>query len=1317
MGGGNFGSAGMSRFTQSQNYHADQYGYFTGYPYAIINVIANRLASQPIRVARKIPAGRKPAPGRAIKQAGDGTPLLPKSFHDISDQLEILPDHRLLRAIANPNPIMIRHHLLYATFASLEITGRGYWWMYTDPETKKDQIWPLPTHWVEPYHDPETDQLYAFYRVTLPGTGQQVKVPRRQIVPFMMSDPSDPFSALSPMTAMARTVMTDFAFETAQRMSLENGVNPGLAIMVGKPPDFAGVGGDQMVLTADQRAQIVAAVKRQYRGVTRFDEPLILDALIKDVKPITTSPREMAFKDSGPLVRNRMTQGWGMNPITLGEIEGVNYASSGVADHHVCFVAGTGVITSNGVKNIEDICIGDAVLTHTGKWKKVTNTIQRNYSGNIVNAHISGAVVNVRMTEEHPIGTVNGWMPANICDGQTALLSKPQTVSDLVVVQDWVKDLTGEHGPRKKSDGTRVKLRKNGVYATLPKEFVVSSEMAFFFGLYLAEGHCDTNNGVQWSLHKKESGYAERIQVAFGGLTRSEVKIHRRTSAPNSIQISLRNATFAELVQNLFGAGSRYKRVPSIVFGWSEELRMQFLKGYLAGDGHVNEKEVAYGTVSRSIGYGIRLLARSLGLNAYVLEVDQPEIATIQGRIVNQAPIRYQGRFYAESRCKLTGQIPVHVHYDKDPVISVQDPEFFEGTVYNLSVEEDESYTLENGWAVHNCRTVFGPRTESNSQTLTCYVPHYLPDRSLNVPDGEIIVYQEPVQPTDPEMEMTRDWGDYDRAILSQNELRRKRGLPPLVDGDRALTPTGWVPVQTEEQAREQSTPGGAKSFVMDSKVRDDSGHEHDTDGCFGSGGGGNSGESKPATKPKDEYKPGTAAHGNNGSVNDSDHEQAKRAAGFMGKLKKLGKKAVTVAKIAAVAAKHCIDEGNEFLIKTRLADDIIDNANDWGMITNSHMVKEQLGMGGQMAAKAVSVVAGYAFTKLRQYVHAKRAKKGFTLNSLKDGKKETIGDVAKKVHSVLVAVMGPKGAGAAIDELPTVKMIAAKLASTHDDNKRAEIKKKSGRVIQQVRSAALVVDNRRKLEEQKVAALLAPVFHHLGQKAAMVLREELRKSPHHQVDELVHRVIDRKLWEDALTPAVTEALKAAVMGGSLAEWGLYLQHRQNVQKSGEERKTLPRRFLDAAQKVADEIIEKGFISTIVSGVMNLVGRFFTRGKEKGLVGPELADFVAGKSLVGSAAEKAADEIARNDGGAAVNEGRSVVRMELAKSGEIAGVRWVSMHDGRVRPTHQKADGQTIQPHGFFTVGGHQCKHPGDSSLPMDERAGCRCQAVTIYKE
>ncbi|NIU01492.1 MAG: hypothetical protein GWN01_11420, partial [Nitrosopumilaceae archaeon] len=43
-----------------------------------------------------------------------------------------------------------------------------------------------------------------------------------------------------------------------------------------------------------------------------------------------------------------------------------------------CFAPGQQVITEHGLKNIEDIQVGEKVLTHKGRYKKITNTFTFN---------------------------------------------------------------------------------------------------------------------------------------------------------------------------------------------------------------------------------------------------------------------------------------------------------------------------------------------------------------------------------------------------------------------------------------------------------------------------------------------------------------------------------------------------------------------------------------------------------------------------------------------------------------------------------------------------------------------------------------------------------------------------------------------------------------------------------------------------------------------------------------------------------------------------------------------------------------------------
>lgn len=77
-------------------------------------------------------------------------------------------------------------------------------------------------------------------------------------------------------------------------------------------------------------------------------------------------------------------------------------------DHHNgrCLISGEMVKTKRGNVKIEDVVIGDMVLTHTGSYQMVMATSKRDYSGVVHN--INGLTT----TPEHPFLTQRGWVEA-----------------------------------------------------------------------------------------------------------------------------------------------------------------------------------------------------------------------------------------------------------------------------------------------------------------------------------------------------------------------------------------------------------------------------------------------------------------------------------------------------------------------------------------------------------------------------------------------------------------------------------------------------------------------------------------------------------------------------------------------------------------------------------------------------------------------------------------------------------------------------------------------------------------------------------------
>jgi hypothetical protein len=80
---------------------------------------------------------------------------------------------------------------------------------------------------------------------------------------------------------------------------------------------------------------------------------------------------------------------------------GADAIKCGIGTGSACFLDGVLIKTNKGYKKIEDISIGDKVLTHKNRYKTVINTISFNTSKNLIN--INGNIC----TEDHKFLIVN----------------------------------------------------------------------------------------------------------------------------------------------------------------------------------------------------------------------------------------------------------------------------------------------------------------------------------------------------------------------------------------------------------------------------------------------------------------------------------------------------------------------------------------------------------------------------------------------------------------------------------------------------------------------------------------------------------------------------------------------------------------------------------------------------------------------------------------------------------------------------------------------------------------------------------------------
>jgi hypothetical protein len=120
----------------------------------------------------------------------------------------------------------------------------------------------------------------------------------------------------------------------------------------------------------------------------------------------------------------------------------------------------------------------------------------------------------------------------------------------------------------------------------------------------------------------------------------------------------------------------------------------------------------------------------------------------------------------------------------------------------------------------------------------------------------------------------------------------------------------------------------------------------------------------------------------------------------------------------------------------------------------------------------------------------------------------------------------------------------------------------------------------------------------------------------------------------------------------------------------------------------------------------NEIGRQLTQGVQAGEGTSQLANRV--KSVFDDATQNRAETIARTEVMGAMNQAATTYAERLP-AGVVSGKEWLSHHDGRTRPEHLAADGQTVPVGIPFQVGGFPMMHPGDPTAPPDEVINCRC--------
>ena len=378
-----------------------------------------------------------------------------------------------------------------------------------------------------------------------------------------------------------------------------------------------------------------------------------------------------------------------INPEDLPEMDLYTYSFP-------CFIAGTKVLTNKGFINIEDISVGDLVMTHNNRFRMVLDTM--NCQANEVYRLRTMCSDDIITTEEHPFYVREKY---RIWNNEKRMYDRkfkePQWVKAKNLNKDYYVGIAiNQESKLPNWEGVEFEWsdgRKNRKSNILKEKFSMN-EFWWIIGRYMGDGWLRHGSGIIICCAKDEVNeikpYLEKLEFNYNLIEeRAVYKFH---------------IPFKEIGKYVeqFGKGALNKRLTNDIFDLPIHLLKSFLEGYFSADGHIEKNLQKATSISRELLYGIgQCVAKVYNRPFSIYKFERPKKAIIEDREINQHDTYILS--FKEEVCKQDKAF-YEDGYIWCPIRDINKEEF-NGTVYNIEVEEDNSYVVQN-IIVHNCKNI-----------------------------------------------------------------------------------------------------------------------------------------------------------------------------------------------------------------------------------------------------------------------------------------------------------------------------------------------------------------------------------------------------------------------------------------------------------------------------------------------------------------------------------------------------------------------------------------------------------------------------------
>ena len=336
-------------------------------------------------------------------------------------------------------------------------------------------------------------------------------------------------------------------------------------------------------------------------------------------------------------------------------------------DPPYCLASGTLIMTSLGYAPIEQIRVGDQVLTHHGRFARVTQTYQRPYQGMLQQIKVAHTSQPLLITDEHPIYAVQtgacrvgyaaachlscAWMRQNNgCSARVAdqyqlawvesakvkptdLVFTPVLQTDLPIEQielhDWlpaeqylfIDTQLHYHKATPRSLASREQVLTAPRRYTTNTTIAITPELGRLLGYFVADGYAQVSHdggAIHFTFHTNETDFHADVTNLMEHCF--ELKAGKTTDNAyqynHSVRLNFYSKPIATLLRTWCYTADGHKCLPDWLLHLDDHVIKAFLRGYWFGDGSCSVKEAIASSNSPALIGQLRLLLQRIGIMA-----------------------------------------------------------------------------------------------------------------------------------------------------------------------------------------------------------------------------------------------------------------------------------------------------------------------------------------------------------------------------------------------------------------------------------------------------------------------------------------------------------------------------------------------------------------------------------------------------------------------------------------------------------------------------------------------------------------------------